>query len=52
MSTVRYMAVLFPCFVVLAIIGRRERLHTGWVVLSLLLLGYLASQFVQGVMVG
>lgn len=52
MSTVRYLAILFPCFVVLAIVGRNERLHTGWSVISLLLLGYLASLFVAGAMVG
>ena len=38
--------------VVLAIVGRNERLHTGWSVASLLLLGYLASMFVAGGMVG
>ena len=48
MSMVRYLGVLFPCFVVLAIIGRRQRLHTGWLVLSLLLLGYLTTLFVEG----
>ena len=52
MSTARYLAVLFPCFVVLAIVGRNERLHTVWSVLSLLLLGYLASMFIEGAMVG
>jgi hypothetical protein len=52
MSTDRYLAVLFPCFVVLAIVGRNDRLHTGWTVISLLGLGYLASLFVSGAMVG
>lgn len=52
MSTIRYLAVLFPCFVVLAIVGRHERLNTGWLVASTMLLGYFASQFVAGAMVG
>jgi hypothetical protein len=52
MSTTRYMLVLFPCFVVLAIFGRSPRFHTTWVVLSTLLLGFLAIQFIEGWMVG
>lgn len=52
MSTVRYLAVLFPCFVILAIAGRNERLHTAWTAVSILLLGYLSSLFVSGAMVG
>ncbi|HEY5628179.1 MAG TPA: hypothetical protein VIR16_01585 [Candidatus Limnocylindrales bacterium] len=52
MSTVRYLAVLFPCFVVLALAGRHERLHTGWLVISLSLLGLLSALFVQGSFVG
>lgn len=52
MSTVRYLAVLFPCFVILAIAGRNERLHTAWSAVSILLLGYLSSLFVSGAMVG
>jgi hypothetical protein len=52
MSTVRYLIVLFPCFVVLAMAGRSRRFNTAWVVVSVLLLGFVATQFVQGVMVG
>lgn len=52
MSTIRYLAVLFPVFVVLALIGRRERFNTVWLVASTLLLGYFASLFVAGVMIG
>ncbi|HET7828635.1 MAG TPA: hypothetical protein VFL03_03690 [Candidatus Limnocylindrales bacterium] len=52
MSTVRYLIVLFPCFVVLAMAGRSRRFNTAWVVISVLLLGFVATQFVQGVMVG
>ncbi len=52
MSTIRYLAVLFPCFVVLAVIGRRDRFNTGWIVVSTMLLGYFAAQFVAGAMVG
>ena len=47
-STTRYMLVLFPAFVVLAMAGRSRRIHTGWVVLSLLFLGLLTSMFLQG----
>jgi hypothetical protein len=52
MSTVRYLIVVFPCFVVLAMAGRSRRFHTAWVILSVLLLGFVATQFVQGTMVG
>lgn len=48
MSTMRYLLVLFPCFVVLALAGRRPRLHTGWLVLSMLFLGLLTALFLQG----
>ena len=52
MSTTRYLIVLFPCFVILAMAGRHERFNTGWLVISTLLLGFVASSFVEGVMVG
>ena len=52
MSVVRYLIVLFPCFVVLAIAGRHPRFHTAWLVLSTLFLGVLASAFLAGEMVG
>ncbi len=41
MSTMRYCLVLFPCFVVLALVGRHRRFHEAWVVLSVLFLGLL-----------
>lgn len=52
MSTIRYVLVLFPCFVVLAMAGRSRRFDRGWLVVSALLLGYLTTQYVQGAMVG
>jgi hypothetical protein len=52
MSTSRYLLALFPCFVVLAIAGRRRRFDTSWLVLSTLLLAFLTIQFVEGWMVG
>lgn len=52
MSAMRYVSVLFPCFVVLALLARSERVHTGWVIVSTLLLGLLAMLFVQGEFIG
>ncbi len=52
MSTIRYLIVLFPCFVMLAMAGRHARFNTAWLVISTLLLGFVASSFVEGVMVG
>ena len=52
MSTMRYLLVMFPCFVVLALAGRRKHLHTGWLVLSILFLGLLTALFLQGNFVG
>jgi Dolichyl-phosphate-mannose-protein mannosyltransferase len=52
MSTMRFCLVLFPCFVVVAIAGRRRRLHEAWVVLSVLFLGLLGAFFVEGRFVG
>ncbi len=52
MSTMRYVAVLFPCFVVLALFGRSERVNTVWIVVSTLLLGLLAMLFIQGEFIG
>jgi hypothetical protein len=47
-STTRYALVLFPVFVVLALAGRRPRLHAAWVILSLLFLGLLTALFLRG----
>ncbi|MEX1172113.1 MAG: glycosyltransferase family 39 protein, partial [Chloroflexota bacterium] len=48
MSGARYLLVLFPCFVILALAGRNPRFHTAWVVISLLLLGFFATKFLGG----
>jgi hypothetical protein len=52
MSTIRYLIVVFPCFIVLALAGRSRRFNTAWVILSLVLLSFVATQFVQGTKVG
>ena len=52
MSTIRYLIVVFPCFVILAMAGRSRRFNTAWVIVSVLLLGFVATQFLQGTMVG
>ena len=51
-STARYLVVLFPCFVILARVGRRPGLHMAWLLPSGALLGYLAGQFVAGLFIG
>jgi hypothetical protein len=52
MSAMRYVSVLFPCFVVLALLARSDRVHTGWVIVSALLLALLAMLFIQGEFIG
>jgi hypothetical protein len=52
MSTARYLLVLFPCFVVLALAGRRPRFHTAWLLLSVLFLGLMTALFLEGNFVG
>ncbi|HEX7196558.1 MAG TPA: hypothetical protein VF364_06955, partial [Candidatus Limnocylindria bacterium] len=47
-STTRYVLVLFPIFVVAALITARPLLRWAWIVASLLLLGWLATMFLQG----
>ncbi|HEX5451759.1 MAG TPA: hypothetical protein VFW86_05155, partial [Candidatus Limnocylindrales bacterium] len=48
-STTRYMLVLFPGFVALALLTRdRPRLHEAWLVISILGLGLLTTLFLQG----
>lgn len=47
-GTARYLSVVFPALVVLAILTERPRLHWAWVVVSLLLLGLLAHTFARG----
>lgn len=51
-SASRYLMVIFPCVVVLALMGRSQRLHTGWLALSLLFLGLLTTLFLQGQFIG
>jgi len=40
--------VLFPVFILLALLGRHRRLHYSWLILSLLLLGFLFYTFLSG----
>ncbi len=47
-GTTRYLSVVFPALVVLAILGEDRRVHWAWVVLSLLLLGLLTHAFARG----
>ena len=47
-STSRYVLVLFPCFIVLAILGRRRKVHYVWLVTSAALLTLLFLIFITG----
>lgn len=47
-STTRLMLVVFPVFVLLALLGRNRRFERAWLLLSVVLLAYLVSLFVQG----
>lgn len=47
-STSRFVLVIFPIFIILARLGRREWFHTGWLIGSALLLGFLAYLFFIG----
>jgi hypothetical protein len=47
-STTRYMLVLFPIFVLLALVGRDRRFERAWLLLSVIMLAYLVSLFVKG----
>jgi hypothetical protein len=47
-STTRYVLVLFPIFVVAALLTDRPLLRWAWVIVSVLLLGELATMFLQG----
>ena len=51
MGATRYLMVLFPCFVVLALAGRKPRFHTAWLALSILFLGLLTTLAVQGLFI-
>ncbi len=48
MSSSRYVLVLFPVFILLALLGRHRRLHHSWLILSLLLLAFLFYAFLSG----
>jgi hypothetical protein len=47
-STTRYVLVLFPVFVVAAMLAERPWLRRAWLTISLIFLGTLATMFVQG----
>jgi hypothetical protein len=47
-STTRLMLVIFPVFVLLALLGRDRRFERGWLLLSVVLLAYFVSLFVKG----
>jgi hypothetical protein len=47
-ATSRYVVVVFPVFVVLALLGRSRRFDRTWVIGSAMGLAILASQFVRG----
>lgn len=51
-SVGRYILVIFPIFIVLALLLSERRLRWSYVILSLLLLGALANEFVIGTFVG
>jgi hypothetical protein len=47
-STTRYVLVLFPVFVVAAMLADRPWLRRAWLTISLIFLGTLATMFLQG----
>lgn len=47
-STTRYVLVLFPVFVVAALLTEHPWLQRAWLVISLIFLGVLATMFLQG----
>lgn len=51
LSALRYLLVLFPVFTLLALAGRRRRLHYAWLIVSLLLLAFLLYTFLSGPLV-
>lgn len=51
-SVGRYILVIFPLFVVLALLLEDRRLRWSYLIVSLLLLGALANEFVIGTFVG
>jgi hypothetical protein len=51
MAASRYVLVLFPAFVVLALLGRSKPFHIAWLVASLVLLAILFYTFLSGTFV-
>lgn len=47
-STTRYLGVVFPLFVVLALVTERRRIHWTWAVASILMLALLAHGYLRG----
>lgn len=48
MSVSRYLLVVFPIFVALALLGRHRCIHYSWMILSILLLGLFLYAFLSG----
>ena len=51
-SNSRYLLVIFPVFVILALVGRDRRLHYSWLLVSTLLLALLVCGFLLGAFIG
>jgi hypothetical protein len=47
-STARYLLVVFPVFVLLALAGRNRRFERAWLLFSVLVMAYLLGRFLQG----
>ena len=47
-STARYLLVVFPVFVLLALAARNRRFERAWLLFSVLVLAYLLGRFLQG----
>src|SRR5688572_22623947 len=50
-SACRYLLVLFPVFVALALLGRNRWLDQGWVVLSTVFLGFFTVEFLRNIFI-
>ena len=47
-STQRFILEIFPCFIMLARLGRRSWFHQGYLLLALPLLAFFVLQFITG----
>ncbi len=47
-STTRYLGVVFPLFIVLALVAERRRIHWTWTIASVLMLALLAHGYLRG----